>query len=117
MPVDGDGLPEPEDLVIFTAVPYDAYAYRIVASPNEEEVGELFTLNVPRKAEVHHLSREDYDARNGDASDIDAAVLPHTVGAPSSYPTRAERDALVASSDFLTRRSRNQTGSGFAGSC
>jgi len=104
--------PAGQDVVIFTAIPYDAYAYRVVASPVPEEVGELFTLNVPRPARIYHLERSIYNRDNGDAPDIDGRLLQHTIGDPGSYPNTAERNALVAASPFLMMSPRTLTCSG-----
>lgn len=88
--------PEGHDLVIFSTTPYDYYYYRVISSPDPAEVGEAFAVHVPRRAAVHHVDREYYNAHNGDAVDIDEAVAGHTIGDPWSYPSRDDRDAALA---------------------
>jgi len=101
--------PAGQDLVIFTGVPYDAYAYRVMASPDPAEVGELFTLNIPRPSRVYSVERTYFNANNGDGPDIDERVLPHTVGDPDSYPNLGERDALVSGSRFVLMSNTTHT--------
>lgn len=84
-----------EDKVIFTAVPFDVYFYKILSSPVAKEVGTMMTVNVPREMQTLSVARAFYNANNGDGDDIDAKVLAHTIGAPDSYPTAAKRDALL----------------------
>jgi hypothetical protein len=93
--------PAGQDLVVFTSVPYDAFEYEVVASPEADEVGETFTLNLPRPARVHHLERSYYNAHNGDGPDVTDDVVTHTIGSPWSYPSAAERDDMIAGSEFL----------------
>jgi hypothetical protein len=101
--------PAGQDVVVFTAVPFDAYAYRVLESPDPAEIGEVFSFNIPRPARVISVEREQYNANNGDAPDIDHAILQHTVGDPSSYPNLTERDALLAASSFALMSNTTHT--------
>lgn len=85
-----------EDLVLFTAVPFNVYYYEVIVSPNPGEIGSLLTINIPRQAEKRCVSTVFYNANNGDFPDIDSSVLGHTIGNVSSYPTRAEKNELQA---------------------
>ncbi len=95
--------PSGQDLVIANVIPYDAYAYLIKDSPIPEEIGEIFTLNIPRRPQTYTFERNDYNARNGEWADVDERVLSHQVGVPSTYPTPAKRDELMANSIFALR--------------
>ena len=101
-----------EDKVIFTAVPFDVYYYDIVSSPVPEEVGTVMSINVPRELQTLSVSREFYNANNGEFPDIDASVLRHTIGDVSSYPTRADRDALLADGGLYSIATPVGVGSG-----
>ena len=72
------------------------YYYEIVSSPDASNLGEVISINVPREAQTISVTREFYNAHNGDASDIDATVLGHTVGKPWSYPNKTVKDELLA---------------------
>jgi hypothetical protein len=54
------------------------------------------SINVPREMQTLSVSRTFYNERNGDNPDIDARVFGHTIGSVGSYPTAAERTALLA---------------------
>jgi hypothetical protein len=84
-----------EDKVVFTSVPFDVYYYEVVSSPDPNAVGETITINLPRAPQTFSVSRTFYNANNGDALDVDASILPHTIGDPRSYPTAAEMKAAT----------------------
>lgn len=88
------------DTVIFTAIPYDAYSYRVLQSPIEDEVGKLFSLNMPRKQRAFSVERNFFNANNGDGPDVDERILTHTIGIPSSYPTIQARNSFLSGSRF-----------------
>jgi hypothetical protein len=85
-----------EDKVIFTAIPFDVYYYTVVSSPDPAEVGNTLSINVPREMQTLSVSRTFYNERNGQNPDIDAQVLGHAIGSVLSYPSAAERVALLA---------------------
>jgi hypothetical protein len=84
-----------EDKVVFTSVPFDVYYYEVVSSPNPKDVGQVISINLPREPQTFSVTREFYNAHNGDAPDVDASVMGHAVGDPWSYPTRDERNAII----------------------
>ena len=91
-----------EDKVVFAAVPYDVYVYDVVSSPNAAAVGTRVAVAIPREPQVLSTSRDFYNSRvRGQVAAIDDTVLTHDVGSPFSYPTRGERDAIVAEGDAL----------------
>jgi hypothetical protein len=87
--------PEGQDLVIFNTVPYDFYYYTVLSSPEEDEVGEPFAIHIPRRAAVHHLPRDRYNALNGEGVDITESILGHTIGDPWTYPSAGDRDQAL----------------------
>jgi hypothetical protein len=84
--------PIAQDLVVFTAIPFDVYYYEVVSSPPGEEArpGDILTVNVPRKPYPYHMPLPSYNARVPEEHRI---RVNHTLGDPASYYTRAERDA------------------------
>ena len=58
------------------------------------------------------MSREFYNAHRGDGPAIDERVLGHTIGAPSSYPTVSERDALIKNGGLYSMTSAVGVGNG-----
>lgn len=87
---------ESEDKVIFTAIPYDVYYYRVIKAPEEDMVGTVLTVNLPRKPVTLPVERNYYNSHNGGAMDIDSSLLSHSVGDPLSYPDSTEADSLIA---------------------
>lgn len=86
-----------QDLVIFAATPYDRYVYGIRSHPDGDLIGEPVTIDVPQPARIFAVSRQYYNATNGDQMDIGSVFLPNRPGDLASYPRRAEIDALLAS--------------------
>jgi hypothetical protein len=90
-----DAAPD-EDKVVFTAVPMDVYYYDVVSSSNPDfEKGSTLTINIPREPETLSVTRDYYNAHNGDTPDIDETVLAHEFGDPMSYPTENEKDEMM----------------------
>jgi hypothetical protein len=83
--------PLAQDLVIFTAVPFDVYYYEVVSSPPDEaaQPGDIITVNVPRKPRPYHLPLPTYNAGVPEEHRI---TMNHTLGSPNSYYTPAQRD-------------------------
>jgi len=88
-----------EDKVVFTTVPFDVYYYVIVSSPDPKDVGRTVTINVPREPQTLATTLAFYNAHNGGGVDVGGSILGHTPGDVWSYPTLAERDALLAAAD------------------
>jgi len=75
-----------EDAVVFTVVPFDVYYYDIVSSPTAAEVGKKVSINVPRKLSTYKVPVALYNDSILDGPKIDATILTHTVGDPTTYP-------------------------------
>jgi hypothetical protein len=84
--------PIAQDLVIFTAIPFDVYYYEVLRSPPGEDArpGDILTVNVPRKPRPYHLSLPTYNANIPEEHRI---KMNHTLGDPRSYYTTAQRDS------------------------
>jgi hypothetical protein len=83
--------PIAQDLVVFTAIPFDVYYYEVLRSPPGEDTkpGDPLTVNVPRKPHPYHMPLPDY---NGIVLEKHRITVNHILGAPSSYYTPADRD-------------------------
>jgi hypothetical protein len=89
----GWNTPIGEDLVIFTAIPFDVYYYKVLRSPDGEEAqpGDILTVNVPRKSRTYHYELSYYNAHVPEAYRV---TVNHTLGDPSSYYNSADRATL-----------------------
>jgi hypothetical protein len=92
--------PGGEDEVVFASVPMDEYQYQIDYSndPTDNPVGKSLYISIPRPFAIHQVTRDYFNASIGSGviPPIDGAVLGHTLGQPKSYPTSAQKDALLA---------------------
>lgn len=88
---------ENEDKVVFTAIPYDVYYYRVIQAPDPDMQDEVITINLPRKPITLPVERSFYNAHNGETLDIDSTILTHSIGNPMSYPTSIRAAQLIGS--------------------
>jgi hypothetical protein len=85
-----------EDSVIFTTIPLDLYTYEILSHPNSDLVGEKIIIRLPREPVTVMVERDFYNEHTlEDAFKIDDAIFQHLAGNPLSYPTAAEKNALL----------------------
>lgn len=85
-----------EDGVIFLTQPMDRYVYRILSHVEPGLIGTLVDIWLPRDPMIILAEREFYNASVTENSiKIDESVLRHTIGDPSSYPTRAEKNQVM----------------------
>jgi hypothetical protein len=90
-----------EDKVIFTAVPFDVYYYKVISAPDEAagengeplKPGSTMVINIPRKSGTYHQELDYYNEHNGDTWDV---VLPHTLGNPLSYAKESDVAGIKA---------------------
>ncbi len=85
----------PDDVVIYEAIKYDNYKYKIVSHPDSEKVGQNITIDVPRVSLIYKESVEHFNAHNGESADIGSETFKHIPGALWSYPTVVERNKLL----------------------
>jgi hypothetical protein len=86
-----------EDTVVFTSVPVDRYTYTVVSHPDPEMIGQRTIVDLPRSPITLQAERGFYNGSvQPGAQQVGADVFEHTIGRPSSYPTRARKDALLA---------------------
>ncbi len=74
-----------DDLVVFYTVPYHRYEYTFASHPEADLRGTRVTISLPLAPRVLSMSRAAYNTSNGQAPDLDEAVLPHVPGEPSTY--------------------------------
>ncbi|MFZ1862595.1 MAG: VCBS repeat-containing protein [Polyangiales bacterium] len=91
-----------EDTVIFTTIPLDQYTYEVTSHPDPELIGSKVVISLPREPIEVQVERERYNANVVTGGPmIDARVLGHMLGEPKSYPTTAEKDALLSEFEGL----------------
>ncbi len=91
-----------EDLVVFTSVPVDQYTYTILSHPDPQLIGNKVVLNYPREPVTMQAERGFFNNTvPASAVHIDASVFKHTIGNVSSYPTTAEKNALLGLNNGL----------------
>jgi hypothetical protein len=83
-------------LVIFTAIPFDVYYYKVLKAPagggaDDAKVNEFMTINVPRKTRTYHHELSFYNSVVPEAYRV---TVNHTLGDPSSYYNSADRATL-----------------------
>lgn len=91
-----------EDLVVFTSVPIDRYTYTILSHPDPVLVGQKVIVDFPRTPVTMQAERGFFNANvPGRAVHVGADVFHHTVGDPTSYPTLAQKNALLGANGGL----------------
>lgn len=86
-----------EDTVVITTVPYDRYTYTILSHPEPEAVGKEMVLSLPREPITIQVERQFYNDSVAEGGiKIDSSLFEHDIGVPASYPSVAEKNALLA---------------------
>jgi hypothetical protein len=85
--------PQGEDMVVFTAIPYDLYYYKVVEVPTGStyKVGDYYTVNLPRRPVK---SQAELGYYNNIMENQYRIAVKHTVGDPKSYYTESEKNAF-----------------------
>lgn len=87
-----------EDHVLFTSIPYDVYSYKVLrwsADENAEPANwtrkssDRLDICLPRTPQILPMERTKFNEIAGNPIKVDASVLSHTIGKPSTYPTLA----------------------------
>lgn len=85
-----------EDTVVFTSVPIDRYTYTVLSHPDAAMVGQKVVVNLPRSPITLQADRLFYNRTVPAGSlQVDERVFQHRIGEPSSYPTAAQKNALL----------------------
>lgn len=85
-----------EDSVVFASVPLDLYTYTVLSHPDPTLVGTEVVVRLPREAITVMVTRDKYnESVLEDWQKIDGRIFQHTEGDPSSYPSPAEKSALL----------------------
>ena len=86
-----------EDTVIFTTIPYDRYEYRVLHHKQAGMRGTRYYVMNPREPQTLMVQREFFNrVTSPDSIKIDESVFGHQIGDPTTYPTAAEKDAVLA---------------------
>lgn len=86
-----------EDSVIFTTVPYDTWQYELTSHPDPDLVGRPISIAVPRKPLTLIAERELFNgALQPGKLQIGSNLLQHTPGVLESYPSLADKSALLS---------------------
>jgi hypothetical protein len=87
-----------EDGVVFTSIPVDRFAYRIVRDNTARagQIGARMEIRLPRSPGIRIVARDYYNANiTDDAEPIDDRVFTHVPGDVASYPTALEKDLIL----------------------
>jgi hypothetical protein len=84
-----------QDKVVFTSVPLDVYKYTVLTAPDSTMVGKEFVVSIPRSPQIISMERTAFNALPSCPTPVDAAFAGHTVGDPTSYPSRADTLTLI----------------------
>ena len=91
-----------EDLVVFTSVPVDQYTYTVLSHPDPTLIGQKVVLNYPREPVTMQAERAFFNsAVPARAVHVDAGVFKHKIGDLATYPTTAEKNALLGLNNGL----------------
>lgn len=93
--VQGFSSSHEDDVIIFQGTLYHSFEYMVVHAPDASLESTLLTFDFPVDSKTYKWTVAKYDAEFGAAHAIGSDVLPHTIGDPASYRTRAEVDAIV----------------------
>lgn len=83
-----------QDMVVFTAIPFDVYYYEVLSSADASQVGDIVTINVPRTPRSYSQTVDLFNS-HCKTMQINDAVLKHQLGDPLSYATLSDRNALM----------------------
>ena len=82
--------------MVFTSVPLDRYTYEVIASEDPAEIGDAYTVNLPRDVIMMIAERDYYNASvQPDALRIGEEVFSHVPGRISSYPNESAKNATL----------------------
>jgi len=84
-----------QDQVIFTSIPYDSYHF-LILKPSGSPVD--YYINIPRSPQLIVKERSDFNALPNNPVQIGSTVLPHTIGVPTSYPSKVKIQTMFAGS-------------------
>jgi hypothetical protein len=85
-----------EDTVIFTTVPYDRYEYKVLQHQRADMVDTRYYVLRPREAITVMVQRGFFnDVTPADSVKIDDSVFVHTIGDPTTYRNRAQKDQVM----------------------
>ncbi len=89
--------------VIFQGAVYRAYRYKVIRSPNPEDIGTYMKVERPVGTNMWTWTLNHYNACNGTAPDIGAETLTSTPGEVVTYPRPYDRDKILANVDWFEK--------------
>ena len=84
-----------DNFVIYSATEYHRYKYEVIAHLDPSKIGSFVTIDVPKETNTYKKTVTAFNEQNGDYRDIGEETFSHTIGDPSTYPTKEQRDALL----------------------
>lgn len=84
-----------EDTVICVVTPFDQYVYEVVSDEDPENEGSTVVLSLPREQITLQVERSFFNDTVAAEDRIGEEVFRHRIGDPSSYPTKAQKNALL----------------------
>ncbi|RMH43219.1 MAG: hypothetical protein D6689_05595 [Deltaproteobacteria bacterium] len=85
------------DTIVFQGTLYNSYAYEVVSALDPGEIGKEVRIDVPVETRIYKWTIPFFNSVLADRGwAIDDSVFDHVIGDPASYPTSAERDAILA---------------------
>ncbi|MDF1703055.1 MAG: hypothetical protein P1V36_18045, partial [Planctomycetota bacterium] len=95
-----DGL---TNLVIFSTLPVDVYEYTVLSHPDPEQVGQIVSVALPRRAITAQTTLEQFNrVVVGDKPNLDSVLPP--AGDLSSYPTRSAMEVATGNGRGLATK-------------
>ncbi len=91
----GFGAGYESDAILFQGTLYESYEYEVLSSEDPDLIGSYFTLDNPVVTKTYKWTVAKYDAVFPEFA-LGSLLLPHVVGDPTSYRTRAQVEALAA---------------------
>lgn len=98
-----------EDIVVFSTTPYDRYIYEVVSHSDEVANGKLMTIDIPQRPRILTVTREYYNAFNGEQMDIGPSILKHVPGQLDTYPRSSEVNGYFNFPNLILGSSGTQT--------
>lgn len=98
-----------EDIVVFSTTPYDRYIYQVVSHSDEVADGKLMTIDIPQRPRILTVTREYYNAFNGEQMDIGSSILKHVPGQLDTYPRSTDVNGYFSFPNLVLGSSGAQT--------
>jgi len=88
-----------EDSVLYSCIPYDVYSYKVLSAPNTDSIGDIITIEFPRSPQIITMDRDRFNRLPGNPISVGSSVFGHTLGQPTSYPSKIAMASACSASD------------------